>query len=296
MDKNELISIIKQLQDEGRESMTVDAKLELTLHENGDKAEFVKDIIAMANNGQPSFLVIGLVDGTFDFAGKLANHSDSNTINQILADKIDPPLIVDYQEFVIGDNECAVITIDGEDRPYVVARDIINNRADRKKSKVYKGMIFIRHGDRTTGISRIELDRIYNSRKPNIKISLELTEAESAEDHKAILFYISNDGPVTAYDIEVLMMFEGCKIVEYPDEEYLHITDHFGNPYEEKTLVITLSVLLKQGISPPYRFKLAPDPSESEDKNIHFVIRGSNVEQEEFYIPLDDITDSYQAW
>ena len=54
----------------------MDAKQDLILQESGDKAEFVKDIVAMANNAEPSYLVVGLVDKTFDAVGKLAHRCD----------------------------------------------------------------------------------------------------------------------------------------------------------------------------------------------------------------------------
>ena len=37
----------------------------------GEKAEFVKDVVAMANNGEQSYLIIGLEDGTFADVGSL---------------------------------------------------------------------------------------------------------------------------------------------------------------------------------------------------------------------------------
>jgi len=52
--------VIERLQTIGQESRNIDAKRELILRELGDKAEFIKDIVAMANNGEPSFIIIGL--------------------------------------------------------------------------------------------------------------------------------------------------------------------------------------------------------------------------------------------
>jgi hypothetical protein len=152
--------IIRQLRKDKKEWKTVDAKRELILKEVGDKAEFVKDIIAMANNGEPSYLIIGLEDGTFTDVGKLSFHYSTNDINQILVDKIDPPIVVDYKEFVIDENEYAIIEINGKNPPYIAARDLIHNRTDRKKVRVYRGTIFVRHADRTEGISRAELEEI----------------------------------------------------------------------------------------------------------------------------------------
>ena len=117
MQKSELVEIIRRLQAIGQESKTVDAKQEIGLKEVGAKAEFVKDIVAMANNGEPSFLIVGLADGTFTPVGTLNYHYNKNDLNQLLVDKIDPPLTVDYQEFTIDENEYAVIEIYGTNPP-----------------------------------------------------------------------------------------------------------------------------------------------------------------------------------
>jgi hypothetical protein len=160
MKKNQLLEIIRILQTNRQEWKTVDAKRELILQETGDKAEFVKDVVAMANNGEPSYLVIGLEDGTFLPVGTLLHHYTNNDLNQILVDKIDPTIVVDYQEFPIDGNEYAVVGIVGRNPPYIVARDLIHNKQDRKRVRIYKGTIFVRHGDRVAGISRSELEEL----------------------------------------------------------------------------------------------------------------------------------------
>src|SRR6185295_16389956 len=156
--------VINMLQLMGQETETVDAKREIILREIGDKAEFIKDVAAMANNGEPSFLVIGLEDGTFAPVGRLAHHYSTNDINQLLSDKIDPPVIVDYREFELNGNEYAVIEINGQNPPYIISRDIVHGPTDRKRSRVYKGTIFVRHADRTEGISRAELEEMLRKR------------------------------------------------------------------------------------------------------------------------------------
>ena len=160
MDKQILLGLIQELRTKQREWNTVDAKRELILRQMGDKAEFVKDVIAMANNYAPSYLVIGLEDSTFSDVGQLPCHYTKNDLNQLLEDKIDPPVIIDYKEFKIEDNEYALIKIDGNNPPYIVARDIIHGRSDRKRTRILKGTVYIRHEDRTVGISRAELERL----------------------------------------------------------------------------------------------------------------------------------------
>jgi hypothetical protein len=164
MEEKDLLDIIKNLRGKGREWKTVDAKQELALTGLGEKAEFVKDVVAMANNGEKSYIVVGLVDGTFADMGTLPRHYQKNDLNQMLADKIDPPATVDYQEFTINGNEYGLIEIIGYNLPYIVARDLVPDRTDRKQTRIYKGMIFVRHEDGTEGISRTELEELLTKR------------------------------------------------------------------------------------------------------------------------------------
>ena len=115
----------------------------------------------MANNGEPSYLIIGLKDGTFTPVGALTHHYNKNDLNQLLVDKIDPPLTVGYQEFTIDENEYAVIEIYGTNPPYIVARDLVHTKTDRKRVRIHKGTIYVRHEDRTEGISRSELEKYF---------------------------------------------------------------------------------------------------------------------------------------
>jgi len=160
MDEKKLLEIIEKLRSSQREWKTVDAKHALILKENGEKAEFIKDIAAMANNFEPSYLIIGLNDGSFSDVGPLVKHHTKNNLNQILEGNIDPPVIIDYQEFSINWNEYALIEVFGNNPPYIIARDLVHNPTDRKKFRVYKGTIFVRHEDRTEGISRSELEEL----------------------------------------------------------------------------------------------------------------------------------------
>jgi hypothetical protein len=116
----------------------------------------------MANNGKPSYLIIGLEDGTFANVGSLSSRHTTNDLNQLLVDKIDPPIAIRYQEFSIGGSEFAVIEITGYNPPYIVAKDVCYSVGDWKQTRVHQGTIYVRHKDRTQGISRAELDDLLN--------------------------------------------------------------------------------------------------------------------------------------
>ena len=160
MSITELIEISNQLKNKKQESKTVDAKSELDLKEEGSKAEFVKDVAAMANNAVTSYIVIGLQDSTFESVGFLKFRHKKADLNQLLIGKVDPPIVIDYDEFMYEGNEYALVEIKGQNPPYIIGRDMVHNPADKKRVKIYKGMIYVRHEDRTEGISRSELNEL----------------------------------------------------------------------------------------------------------------------------------------
>jgi hypothetical protein len=157
--------IIERMRLVGHEDKFTDAKRELLLKEVGDKIEFIKDVSAMANNNEPSYIVIGLEDGNFEPVGRLSFHHKMNDINQILSGKIDPPVIVGYREFEIDGNEYGFVEIYGHNPPYIIARDMNHSQTDKKRTKISKGTIFVRHADRTEGISRAELEEMFKNRQ-----------------------------------------------------------------------------------------------------------------------------------
>ena len=181
MEEKALLSIVDKLQRTRREWTTVDAKEDLVIHELGSKAEFVKDVVAMANNGVRSYLVIGLHDGTFSESGKLRCHHSKNDLNQFLSNKIDPPVIIDYQEFLIGGNEFGLVEILGHNPPYIVAQDLVAARTDRKQFRIQKGTIFVRHEDNTEGISRSELEELFRKKRSQFDNETKLAQQLTLE-------------------------------------------------------------------------------------------------------------------
>lgn len=291
MQQGLLHQLIAKLRRAGREFSTIDAKQELVLVEMGDKAEFVKDVAAMANDGEPSYIVIGLVDGTFEAVGRLAHHFDKNTLNQLLADKIDPPIAVDYWECSIDGAEFAVVSIDGKNPPYIVARDLIPNPTDRKRSRVSKGSILVRQEDRTTGISRSELDELLSRRKPQLRISFERDRSvqNDLKTRVSLLCYVTPDGPSMAKNVSVSMYFRGCQLFVCPDEDHGHMADHFGNQDQKSSLVFDLPRLYAETTSRPIRFTLALN--RVKNRSILVVARGENIEQRSCLILLSEISD-----
>ena len=289
MDQALLQQLITRLRMTGQEFQTLDAKQELTLHESGDKAEFVKDVVAMANNGEPSYIVVGLVDKTFEPVGKLTYHYDKNTRNQLLVDKIDPPIVVDYREFTFEGVEFGIVQIEGNNPPYVVARDIVPNRTDRKRSRVNKGTIFVRHEDRTEGISRSELEALLRKKQPKTQISFERDRSgtRKLKTRISLLCYLNTDGPGMAKEVSLWLRFTGCELFECPQEKHGHLADHFGNSDTKSSLIIHIPYLYARSTSQPIRFTLALQRVKT--RSIHVVVKGENVEERGCVISVDEI-------
>ncbi len=295
MQAKNLLAIIKRLQAAGQEWRTVDAKADLILDEIGDKAEFIKDIVAMANNGEPSYIIIGLHDKTFKSVGKLVHHYDKNTLNQILAGKVDPPVTVGYREFELNGDEYAVVEVKGNDRPYIVAQDLIHGPTDRKRSRIHKGTIYIRHEDRTTGISRTELDRFSEAKQPFIEASLELeAKRRVPKESLPILLYVQNKSQLMAHNIEMLLLFSDCHLVRCPKEKHGHAADHYGNLYTETSLTFSIPTLLANAVSEPFRFSLVPDTDESGE--ISLSLKGGNIKTREVSIKLSRVDENFRTW
>ena len=110
---------IMELINEAEESPTLDYKQDLPLQTSGDKAEFVKDVIALANSGEKAHILVGVEDGTGKPVGSKTRRT-AEQMNQILKDKCDPPISVEYVERNILGYTIGVIEIKGENPPYVV--------------------------------------------------------------------------------------------------------------------------------------------------------------------------------
>ena len=285
--QKDVTEIINTLRTAGQELRTIDAKQELVLKETGDKTEIVKDIIAMANNGEPSYIIIGLQDVTFKDVGKLFHHYDQNTINQILTNKIDPAIAVQYKEFTVHENEYALLKIDGQDCPYLVAQDVIHNKNDRKRAKIHKGTIFVRHEDRTVGISRVELDKLLNQRKPDIRVSFERYETKVARKKLTLLMYVENFNKTKANNLSIMLFFNGCTLFECPEGDHMHAGDHSGEDiYSKTSLVYKIPFILGEGVSRLMKFTLFLN---SKEPYITTRIEGEDIEKRDFWVKINEI-------
>jgi hypothetical protein len=212
----ETIELIKKAE----EGPLLDYKEDLPLQTAGDKAGFVKDVIALANSGEKAHMVIGVEDGTGRPVG-FKTPRTAEQMNQILKDKCDPPISVEYIERNILGYKIGVIEIKGENPPYVVSvPDKFGGSLStnpQKRFYIERGTAFIRNYNINEGAKRADLDKIYNKIKYiALQADLELTHEVTFKPSDGLTeadieFWLINRGDVVATDIYVMMQFKNVK-------------------------------------------------------------------------------------
>ena len=205
---------IIKLIEEGQEGPTLDFKEDLPLGSDGDKAEFVKDIIALANSGERAHIIIGVEDDTWKPVGFKTSHTPEQ-LNQILKDKTDPPLRVEYVERHILHYEIGVIEIEGDNPPYIVSvPDRYGGPLSANPQRQFfieRGTVFIRNLNKNEGARRIDLDRMYS--KVDLQLSHRIIERKAVDDSVEvnIEFLLRNIGHVSGAFVRVTVQFNNIK-------------------------------------------------------------------------------------
>jgi len=138
-----------------KENSRLEFKQRIDLSTAGAKAEFVRDMIALANSEgefprDDGYLVVGFKNGKrFDVRGE---HYDGATFGQILDSYVFPPISMSYEEFSNGSRGRVGVLIakPNPDVLYVVRRKLHDNTG---KAALLPGQCWGRKADR-----KIELD------------------------------------------------------------------------------------------------------------------------------------------
>lgn len=127
------------------ETVSVDFKRELRTDTADNKAEFIKDIIALANTQASGkrWLIIGFDDESREYYGPPSAHLHQNHIENLLSYYTDPVIAVRYEvvDYRLGQVGRIEVFRDLKQVPYRVARDIRG-----RKKRIIAGQIFVRHG------------------------------------------------------------------------------------------------------------------------------------------------------
>jgi len=239
------------------EGPLLDYKENLPLQSDGDKAGFVKDVIALANSGEKAHLIIGVEDGTGKLVGLKSPHT-AEQMNQILKDKCDPPISVEYVEKNILGYKIGVIEIKGENPPYVVSvPDKFGGSLSanpQKQFHIERGTVFIRNYNINEGAKRADLDKIYNRIKyvalqADLELTHEVTSKPSGGLTEAdIKFFLENRGNVVATGIYVWVQFENVKEIVQCTGNWADISDINDN-------IPTIQLVPKAPVIRPIRMR-----------------------------------------
>jgi len=210
---------IKRLIEEVDEGPTLDYKEDLTLEMEGDKAQFVKDVVSLANSGGTAHIIIGVEDGTRKLLG-IKKHNQPEQLNQILKDKSDPPLRVEYVEKRIMGHTVGIIEIVGENAPYIVAvPDRYGGTLSSDSQKLFhieRGTIFVRNYNMNEGASRADVDKMYKLPYVTLQADLQITHEVSVKPsgnmkEVGISFFLTNLGEALATHTDILIQFANIR-------------------------------------------------------------------------------------
>ena len=161
--QSEIEALLESLRQNQTESPTVDGKANIYFDTNGDRAFFIRHIAALGNNVEPSCLIIGVENKTWNLIG-LSEDSPlydadnaQHRLNKILANRLDPNLSVRYRTYEVSGVVIGVVTIEGKRAPYIVAiedHEYGGPRTRGEPSYIYRGVVYVRHGSNSVIANR----------------------------------------------------------------------------------------------------------------------------------------------
>lgn len=155
--------LLQRLKEQQTESSTVDGKADLRLETEGDKAYFIRHAAALANNVEPSYLIVGVEDRTWTAIGLSADSAlrspdqTEQRLNQILASRLDPNLSVRYCTHELDGVLYGLVAVEGTRAPYIVAvedQEYGGQRTQGKPSYIQRGAIYVRRGSSSIAANR----------------------------------------------------------------------------------------------------------------------------------------------
>jgi len=166
------------------ENAQLDFKREIELESAAKKAEFVKDVLSIANSAQDTGYIIVGVEDSGNIVG--ITSLEEERIQQIIQVYITPPVVLDCSTVSVKENNVAVgvIQIRGQEKPHKVARGI---------EKLNQNEVFVRHGSVVVPASPEEIIRLHNGPRNKRRYQCYLRGAavatESENFEQAIDYY-----------------------------------------------------------------------------------------------------------
>ncbi len=228
---------IRQLIEKEEEGPTLDYKEDLVLETDGDKAQFVKDVISLANSRQTAHIIIGVEEGTRKLKEIKTTHK-AEQLNDIIKGKCDPPLTVEYAEKTILGHKVGIVEFSGANPPYIVAvPDRYGGPLSSDPTKQFwieRGTVFVRNFNKNEGASRADLDKMYKVKYVTLQADLKLSHevsAKTVDDVKEakIEFILINLGNVLATQPYVFIQFQNIKSIVKCDPGWVDVSDLNNN-------------------------------------------------------------------
>lgn len=144
------------------ETTNVDFKRELRVNTASEKAEFIKDVVGLANTKTSGerWLIVGFDDKTrrFQRADTLPpwhETIDQDRLEQLISAYVRPNINIRYALLPYRDGYVGKLQVlrDGRDLPYSVMKSI----GDKTGKRVEQGDIYVRHGSHTVKPDDLEL-------------------------------------------------------------------------------------------------------------------------------------------
>jgi hypothetical protein len=140
------------------ETASVEFKRELLLDTKDQQAEFVKDVIGLANTqaSGPRLMIVGFDDRTRSYHSPPDPSVTQNRIEQVLARCVAPVVEVRYEVFSYRGGLVGRLKVlrDAKKLPHAVAKSF----GDKKR--ITEKQIFVRHGSQTEAPTTAEMDAI----------------------------------------------------------------------------------------------------------------------------------------
>jgi tetratricopeptide (TPR) repeat protein len=269
MDESKVLSLIAE--DEGR---NIDFKREMDLNSARNKAEFIKDIISLANSSPDiGYLLLGVNDNKYIVGIKKL---DEERIQQVAKMYITPSVNL----------HCSIVAIEAPTLPLV---GVIEVMATNKPHKVAKSIeqlnqddIFVRHGSVAVKASPEEIIRMHKGSRENysdVKEHSTLKDEKAARMRRVRLFnYVPNySWEKREEDLEWLKAnTEGYELGEVLYWE----VEGWESRYEEEVGLLA-KPLLDKAIDLGFR---SPD--------VYFLKAEANIALHNYGLALQDIEDA----
>ena len=119
MNNDDVLAILKQYLENPEENSNVDFKQELRLKQNSERKELAKDIACFANtNG--GYIVVGVVDGSWNLVGIDSDTFNVNAIRDVARTRVNPSVMIEVYETSLDNLNYGLVQIEKSTEIHVV--------------------------------------------------------------------------------------------------------------------------------------------------------------------------------